>query len=52
MSSCEIHRMLIEKVFPRQTEVMTVAEWVPTIKAPLTNSTATAALCQAAALAK
>ena len=24
----EVHRLLIEKVFPRQADVMTVADWV------------------------
>jgi nicotinamidase-related amidase len=29
----EVHRVLTEKVFPRQAEVMTVAEWAATLAA-------------------
>jgi hypothetical protein len=28
LSDPEVHRVLTEKVFPRQAEVMTIAEWV------------------------
>jgi nicotinamidase-related amidase len=31
----EVHRVLVEKVFPRQAEVMTVADWVATTSAQL-----------------
>ena len=27
----EVHRVLVEKIFPRQAEVMAVADWVQTI---------------------
>ncbi len=33
-ADAEVHRVLIEKIFPRQAEVMTVAAWVQTVSPP------------------
>lgn len=33
-ADAEVHRVLTEKVFPRQAEVLTVADWVATISGP------------------
>jgi len=30
----EVHRVLLEKVFPRQAEVVTVDEWVAGLRSP------------------
>jgi nicotinamidase-related amidase len=30
----EVHRVLTEKIFPRQADVMTVADWVAAINTP------------------
>lgn len=38
-ADAEVHRVLTEKVFPRQADVLTVADWRPSTAAPATPAT-------------
>jgi nicotinamidase-related amidase len=39
----EVHRVLVEKVFPRQADVLTAAEWVQTLPPPSSPAARTSA---------